>query len=92
MTPSIDDRIEQLSVGRWQIPVLIATGLTWSGDAMELSAMAFVLPALKDEFHVSQTAADSFASAIFFGMLLLFGMLGLWSPGLCHHKRGYVIK
>ena len=66
----MDAAIESLGVGRFQLPILIATGLTWSGDAIEMSVMAYVLPALKDEWKIPQAAADSFASVLFFGMLL----------------------
>lgn len=66
----VDLAIEKIGVGRFQWPVLIATGLTWSGDAMELSVMAYVLPVLQHEWAVSQPAADSFASIIFVGMLV----------------------
>ena len=70
----VDCAVEKIGVGRFQLPVLLATGLTWSGDAMELSVMAYVLPVLRREWGVSQAAADSFASIIFAGMLL--GALG----------------
>ena len=73
-TVSVDEAIERIGVGRFQLPVLVATGLTWSGDAMEMSVMAYVLPALRCSWGVSQFAADSFASVVFFGMLL--GALG----------------
>ena len=36
----VDEAVERIGLGRFQLPVLIATGLTWSGDAMEMSVMA----------------------------------------------------
>ena len=70
----LDEAIERVSLGRFQIPAIVATGLTWSGDAMELSVMAYVLPVLQREWGVPQPAADSFASVVFVGMLV--GALG----------------
>ena len=70
----VDAAIESIGVGKAQLPAVLATGLTWSGDAMEMSVIAYVLPMLVAEWDVSQPAADSFASIIFVGMLL--GALG----------------
>ena len=46
---SHDHILESIGVGRFQYLTLCATGLTWSGDAMEMSVLAFVLPKLKAE-------------------------------------------
>ena len=70
----IDHAIDAAGFGRLQLTTLVAAGLTWSGDAMEMSVMAYVLPSLKAEWQVSQAAADSLASVIFAGMLI--GALG----------------
>ena len=70
----IDAAIERVGVGAAQLPTLLAAGLTWSGDAMELSVVAYVLPVIKDAWGISQAATDAFASVVFAGMLV--GALG----------------
>ena len=60
--------------------ILAATGLTFSGDAMELGVLAYVLPALQAQrWHISQAAADSVASATFVGMLVGAAPWGMFS-------------
>ena len=56
--------------GTFQRRVLAATGLTWSGDACELTVMAFLIPSLKAEWGIEQSQADSIASVVFVGMLV----------------------
>ena len=85
----MDEAIERAGFGRFQIYPLIATGLTWSGDAMELSVVAYVLPVLKEEWAVSQPAADAFASVIFAGMLLGALGWGAFSDG-CGRRTGWL--
>ena len=68
-TRELDGAVERVGFGRFQVPMLLATGLTWSGDAMEMSVMAYVLPVLQKDWGVTQAAADAFASVIFAGML-----------------------
>ena len=75
---ALEDCVERVGFGRFQLPVLLAAGLTWSGDAMEITALAFVLPVLQSEWNISQAAADAFASVVFAGMLagaLAWGLL-----------------
>ena len=70
MATTVDEAIESLGTGRFQRAALCATGLTWSGDAMELAVLAYVLPRLRDEFGLSQAVADGLASTVFAGMLV----------------------
>ena len=67
--PWIHDAVEA-SGRRLHWRLLMAAGLTWTGDAMELSVMAFVIPALKEEWSIPQAALDLFSSALFVGMLV----------------------
>ena len=75
----LDHAVEKIGIGRFQYPLIAAAGLTWSGDAMELSVMAYVLPVLRDEWGISQPAADAFASILFAGMLAGALAWGLFS-------------
>ena len=82
----VDAAVEAVGCGLWQGGALLATGLTWTGDAMELSVMAYVLPVLQQEWHLPEGAADSTASIVFAGMLL--GSLG-WGLAADRYGRKY---
>jgi putative MFS transporter len=81
---SLEDVLERIGAGRFQWPLICATGLTWMGDAMELTVIAFVLPVLAVEWNVPQATADSLASIMFVGMLV--GAL-LWGIFTDHYGR-----
>ena len=84
---TVDATLEHIGMGRAQVSILIATGLTWSGDAMELGVMAFLVPVLKDEWGMPQAVADTIASMVFAGMLI--GALG-WGLLSDSHGRRFV--
>ena len=84
---TVDSALERIGMGRVQASVLLATGLTWSGDAMELGVMAFLVPVLKDEWDMPQAVADTIASMVFAGMLI--GALG-WGLLSDSHGRRFV--
>ena len=81
---SLEDVLERIGTGRFQWPLICATGLTWMGDAMELTVIAFVLPVLAVEWNVPQATADSLASIMFVGML---GGALLWGIFTDHYGR-----
>ena len=87
---TVDEAIEAIGTGRWQRPTLLAAGLTWSGDAMELGVLAYVLPVLKREWAIAEATADALASVLFLGMLL--GSLG-WGifTDLYGRRRGWLV-
>ena len=79
---SIEQALEHIGFGRSHVTILVATGLTWSGDASELGVMAYLVPFLKDEWGMTQSAADAIASVVFAGMLVGALGWGLISDGL----------
>ena len=90
MATTVDEAIESLGTGRFQRAALCATGLTWSGDAMELAVLAYVLPRLRDEFGLSQAVADGLASTVFAGMLIGSLAWGAFSDAY-GRRRGWLV-
>ncbi|KAL1511211.1 hypothetical protein AB1Y20_006025 [Prymnesium parvum] len=75
---TLDAALDQVGFGWAQSTIILATGLVWSGDAMELGVMAFLVPVMKQHWDMSQAQADMLASIVFVGMLVgapLWGML-----------------
>jgi MFS family permease len=75
----IDDAIERLGMGRFQIQILVAAGLCFASDAMEVLLLSFLAVILRVEWDLTERETDSIISVVFAGAFigtLILGPLG----------------
>lgn len=66
----VDEALDAIGFGKFQLGVLAFTGFAWVSDAMEMMLLSFIGPAMRCEFHVSARAEGALTSAVFAGMML----------------------
>lgn len=69
-TISFDNAIQQVGFGRFQTKLMIICGLGWAADAMEVLLISFALPAIAQEWNLTNTQKGLLGTAIFLGMLV----------------------
>lgn len=86
---TFDQAIERAGFGRFQGKLMIICGLGWAADAMEVLLISFALPAIGEEWGLSNAQKGLLGTAIFLGMLA-----GAWVWGrlsdLAGRKIGFV--
>lgn len=75
-TTTIDEVIDQIGFGPFQLKLLAICGAGWAADAMEVLLIAFALPAVIKEWKLTDPQAGFIGTSIFLGMLL-----GAWFWG-----------
>lgn len=78
-----DQAIESVGFGRFQKKLMVICGLGWAADAMEVLLIAFVLPAVGQEWGLSDTQKGLLGTAVFIGMLI-----GAWGWGWISDRVG----
>jgi MFS family permease len=73
---SIDDAIDRLGMGIFQYRILIAAGLCFSADAMEILLLSFLSIVLKKEWHLTNDQTAFITSMVFAGALVGTSVLG----------------
>ena len=63
------EAIDASGFGRFQLMMLLFTGLAWMGDAMEMMLLSFLGPSVRCEWVVSPTQEGRLTSVVFVGML-----------------------
>jgi MFS family permease len=66
----IDDAIERLGMGTFQYQVLVAAGLCFAADAMEVLLLSFLAVILKVEWQLSESQMDTVISVVFAGAMI----------------------
>lgn len=69
-TYTIDEAIEAVGFGKFQIGVLLMAGLCWTADAMEMLLLSYIKQPLQCEWNITDGQAAIITSAVGFGMLL----------------------
>ena len=72
----IDDAIERIGTGTFQNQVLLAAGLCFMADAMEVLLLSFLSTVLKHEWNLSEREVDSIVAMVFAGSLVGTLVLG----------------
>jgi putative MFS transporter len=83
----VDDAIERLGYGRFQVRVMIAAGLCFAADAMEVLLLSFLSVVLQSEWALTPEQTAFLTSTVFLGALLgtlLVGTLGRSSGSAAH--------
>eukprot|EP01051_Picozoa_sp_SAG22_P005476 SAG22_NODE_326_length_12283_cov_248.386408_7_plen_292_part_00 len=70
-TFTVDEAIEAVGFGKYQIGVLLMGGLCWMADAMEMLLLSYVKGPLQCEFGISDVEAALITTAV--GMGMFFG-------------------
>jgi len=76
---SIDDAIERLGMGYFQHRILVAAGLCFAADAMEVLLLSFLSVVLQAQWGLTEQEAATITSVVFLGALvgtLVLGILG----------------
>lgn len=72
---SVDDAIERLGTGRFQLIVLTAAGLCFASDGMQILLLSFLSEVLRLEWSLSDDERSFITSVLFIGAI--FGTLTL---------------
>ncbi|KAG8376298.1 hypothetical protein BUALT_Bualt09G0048700 [Buddleja alternifolia] len=67
---TIDEALSTLGFGNFQGMALCFAGIGWFTDAMEISLLSFIGPAVKSKWLLSPTQESFLSSAVFGGMFL----------------------
>lgn len=76
---TVDDAIEKLGFGPFQIIIFFFCGLLWLADAMELMILSILSPAVKCQWDLSSMEEAIITSVVFVGALigsLFWGVFG----------------
>ncbi|GLT97458.1 hypothetical protein SLE2022_150210 [Rubroshorea leprosula] len=83
LTYTLDEALDAVGFGKFQVLVLSYTGLGWFAEAMEVMTLSFIGPAVKSEWNLSSTEESLLTSVVFAGVLI-----GAYSWGLISANCG----
>lgn len=75
-TLDLQEAIDDIGFGRFQRRLLIICGFAWAADAAEVLLLGFALPAVMEDFNLTEGSAGLIVTATFLGM-----MVGAWLAG-----------
>jgi MFS family permease len=67
---TVDDAVEYLGFGSFQIKLSLLTGLAWMADAMEMMILSILSPALYCEWEITVIQQAMITTCVFRGMML----------------------
>ncbi|CAM6017667.1 unnamed protein product [Sphagnum balticum] len=67
---TVDEAIETIGFGKFQLGMLAYTGLVWLADAAEMILLSFIGPAAKCEWGLSSSEEGAISSVVFAGVFL----------------------
>lgn len=67
---TIDAAVERLGYGRFQLKVMLAAGLSFAADAMEVMALSFLSIVLQSQWNLSSRQTAILTSIVFLGQFL----------------------
>jgi len=80
---TFDQAIDRIGFGRFQKKLMLICGLGWAADAMEVLLISFALPAIGQEWNLTNPQKGLLGTAIFLGMLA-----GAWFWGRLSDLKG----
>ena len=78
---TIDEAIEAIGFGRYQLAVLLMSGLCWTADAMEMLLLSYIKLPLQCEWKISDAQAAIITAGVGAGMLFGSVTWGVVSDG-----------
>ena len=82
-TYTVDDALNHLGFGRYQVFMLVYTGMAWTSDAMEMMLLSFIGPAVRCYWKLSPVKESIMSAVVFLGM-----MVGAYVWGYVSDKYG----
>jgi MFS family permease len=73
---TVDEAVEYLGFGKFQLTLSFLTGLAWMADAMEMMILSILAPALYCEWHISTVEQAMITTCVFSGMMLSSAVWG----------------
>jgi len=67
---TVDEAIETIGFGKFQLGMLMYTGLAWLADAAEMILLSFIGPSARCEWGLSAFGEGAITSAVFVGLFL----------------------
>ncbi|KNC70026.1 hypothetical protein SARC_17454, partial [Sphaeroforma arctica JP610] len=68
-----------IGTGRYHYFLMLTCGLANASDAVEILAISFVLPSIKSDLQLSDSASGVLTAVIFMGMMLGGWLWGTWA-------------
>uniref|UniRef100_A0A0B7AIZ6 Major facilitator superfamily (MFS) profile domain-containing protein n=1 Tax=Arion vulgaris TaxID=1028688 RepID=A0A0B7AIZ6_9EUPU len=78
-TFTVQQAIDKLGFGRYQIKMTMLAGLCYMADSMEIMMLSILSPAIKCTFNLSGTQEALLATAVFLGMGVMASAWGILS-------------
>ncbi|XP_071528788.1 synaptic vesicle 2-related protein isoform X4 [Panulirus ornatus] len=69
-TFTVDQAVNALGFGKFQVKLSLITGLCWMADSMEMMILAILGPALHCDWHLSEWKQALLTTSVFIGMML----------------------
>jgi MFS family permease len=66
----VEEAIEKMGFGPFQILITVFSGLLWLADAMELMLLSVLSPAVQCEWGLTKSEEATITSVVFVGFLL----------------------
>ncbi|GLT80325.1 hypothetical protein SLA2020_517710 [Shorea laevis] len=89
LTYTLDEALDAVGFGKFQVLVLSYAGLGWFAEAMEVMILSFIGPAVKSEWNISSTEESLLTSVVFAGLLIGAYSWGLISDN-CGRRNGFL--
>ena len=86
----LDEVINRLGVGKFQIKLLFIVSIIWIADAMEVLMVAFISPALVCDFNLDDRSEALLTIVVFVGMFCGGFAWGIVDDR-CGRKKGYTV-
>lgn len=67
---TVDQAVEKIGFGRFQLKLSILSGLAWMADAMEMMLLSILAPALHCDWLLNEWQKASITTVVFMGMML----------------------
>lgn len=85
-TYTVDDALEELPLSnRVRLLMYVTCGIAWTMDGMEILLLAFIGPALRCDWHITDAQAASLTMVVFIGMMITRRLL---APTVRPARRG----
>lgn len=69
-TFTVDQAVNALGFGKFQVKLSLITGLCWMADSMEMMILAILSPALHCDWHLSEWKQAFLTTSVFIGMMI----------------------
>ncbi|KAJ7520285.1 hypothetical protein O6H91_20G076600 [Diphasiastrum complanatum] len=82
-TFTLEDAIDSIGFGQFQMLILLYAGISWMAEAMEMMLLSFVGPAVQSLWNLTPKEQSFISSVVFGGM-----MIGAYSWGILSDLKG----